>query len=85
MLQEDRCIIHAYQSMLMRNGGTSVGLTGSPERAHYRPSGTLAFYPSLIQANMPLFLHLMQGWGEPWGEAGFMRIVTSAYKDGRGK
>lgn len=23
-------------------------------------------------------------WGEPWGERGFFRIVTSAYKDGQG-
>lgn len=23
-------------------------------------------------------------WGEPWGERGFFRIVTSAYKGGRG-
>jgi len=23
-------------------------------------------------------------WGEPWGEAGTMRLVTSAYKDGEG-
>lgn len=23
-------------------------------------------------------------WGEPWGEKGFFRIVTSAYKGGRG-
>ena len=23
-------------------------------------------------------------WGEPWGETGFVRIVTSAYDNGRG-
>lgn len=23
-------------------------------------------------------------WGAPWGEVGFFRIVTSAYKNGKG-
>ncbi|XP_008563764.1 PREDICTED: cathepsin Z-like [Galeopterus variegatus] len=23
-------------------------------------------------------------WGEPWGENGWMKIVTSTYKDGKG-
>jgi cathepsin X len=23
-------------------------------------------------------------WGEPWGEKGFMRLVTSAFADGHG-
>ncbi len=26
----------------------------------------------------------LRSWGEPWGEAGFMKLVTSAYMDGNG-
>lgn len=27
---------------------------------------------------------MRNSWGEPWGENGFMRIVTSEYEDGQG-
>jgi cathepsin X len=28
--------------------------------------------------------HRRCSWGEPWGELGFLRIVTSAFDDGNG-
>ena len=64
--------------MLARLAGpaATVFLLASLQKRHAAPTLRLfCFFPGQIGRN---------SWGQPWGEQGFFRIVTSKYKNGQG-
>lgn len=61
--------------------GARVAVSACALGAHAVPRLRLSSSQALT---LPVALSSHRSWGEPWGESGFLKLVTSAYDDGNG-